>query len=206
MMRRLLLLLAFLLPAAALAQATSTRYVSQPLYIDGPFTVADVANCVGASGFALATDGTGKVVCQSIATGSSGDLVCTGCVGTTDVANDAITFAKMQNITTDRLIGRDTTGTGDPEEIAVGGGLEFTGSLGIQRSATTGDVVCPAGSNACTVQADSVALGTDTTGSYAAGDAEAGNATGLVCSGVCVSPSELDVSAAYAWTPGPWGS
>jgi hypothetical protein len=34
-----------------------------------------------------------------------------------------------------------------------------------------------------------VALGTDTTGSYAAGDAEAGNATGLACAGACVDVS-----------------
>lgn len=33
------------------------------------------------------------------------------------IANDAVTFAKMQNIATDTLIGRSTSGTGDPEAI-----------------------------------------------------------------------------------------
>ena len=35
------------------------------------------------------------------------------------------------NVTTDRLIGRDTTGTGESEQLTVGNGLEFTGSGGI---------------------------------------------------------------------------
>src|SRR3990167_4346484 len=51
-----------------------------------------------------------------------------------------------------------------------------TGSVcsGYQAGALTGDVVTSGA--AATIQADSVALTTDTTGNYAAGDAEAGNA------------------------------
>jgi hypothetical protein len=74
-----------------------------------------------------------------------------GAVTTAKIADDAVTFAKMQNIGTDRLIGRDTAATGSPEEITVGGGLEFTGSGGIQRSAITGDVAISAGSNSATL-------------------------------------------------------
>jgi hypothetical protein len=47
----------------------------------------------------------------------------------------------------DRLLGRDTAGAGAAEEIAVGGGLEFTGSQAIQRSALTGAITAAAGSN-----------------------------------------------------------
>jgi hypothetical protein len=65
--------------------------------------------------------------------------------------DDGVTFAKMQNIATDRLIGRDTAASGDPEELTVGGGVEFSGSGGIQRSALTGDVTASAGSNATTI-------------------------------------------------------
>ncbi len=72
------------------------------------------------------------------------------------IANDSVSFAKMQEITTDRLIGRDTASTGNPEEISVGGGLEFTGSAGIQRSALTGDVTATAGSAATTIANDAV--------------------------------------------------
>ena len=72
------------------------------------------------------------------------------------IANDAVTFAKMQNVAADKLIGRDTAGTGDPEEIGVGGGIEFTGSGAIQRSALTGDVTASAGSNSTTISGDAV--------------------------------------------------
>jgi hypothetical protein len=56
-----------------------------------------------------------------------------------EVADDSITFAKMQNIATDRLVGRDTAGSGNPEEIAVTNGLAFTGSqqIGIANDGVT---------------------------------------------------------------------
>jgi hypothetical protein len=105
----------------------------------------------------------------------------TGSFATT-IANNAVTFAKMADIATDRLIGRDTASTGDPEAISVGGGLEFSGSTSIQRSALTGDVTATAGSNATTIANDVVTyaklqnvsatdriLGRDTAG---AGDVE----------------------------------
>lgn len=77
--------------------------------------------------------------------------------GTGDLSDGAVTYAKLQDISTsDRLLGRDSSGAGDAEEIAVGGGLEFTGSGGIQRSALTGDVSASAGSNATTIANDSV--------------------------------------------------
>jgi len=72
------------------------------------------------------------------------------------IANDAVTFAKMQNIATDRLLGRDTAATGDVEELTVGGGVEFSGAGGIQRSALTGDVTASAGSNSTTIANDAV--------------------------------------------------
>lgn len=64
-------------------------------------------------------------------------------VDTNSLADDAVTFAKMQNITTDRLLGRDTASSGNVEELTVGGGLEFTGSAGIQIAdlgVTTGKI------------------------------------------------------------------
>lgn len=87
----------------------------------------------------------------------TGDLTGSGTGSITVViVNDAVTFAKMQNIATDRLIGRDTTATGDPEELTVGGGLEFTGSGGIQRSALTGAVTAAAGSGTTAIAAGAV--------------------------------------------------
>ena len=76
---------------------------------------------------------------------------------TANVIDDSITYAKLQNVSaTDRLLGRDTAAAGNAEEITVGGGLEFTGSGGIQRSALTGEVTATAGSNATTIANDAV--------------------------------------------------
>lgn len=83
----------------------------------------------------------------------SGDV--TNSAGVVTIANDAVTFAKFQNINTDRLLGRDTAGSGDMEELTVGGGVEFTGT-GIQTSAFTGDVTKSAGGTALTIVNDAV--------------------------------------------------
>lgn len=75
---------------------------------------------------------------------------------TADVIDDSITFAKMQNITTDRLLGRDTASSGNTEEISLGASLEFSGSGSIQRAALTGDVTAAANGNATTIANDAV--------------------------------------------------
>jgi hypothetical protein len=67
-------------------------------------------------------NGVGIVTLTGDVTGSG-----TGTVPATIEAN-AVTFAKMQTVATDRLLGRDTAGTGNVEQISLGNGLEFTGS------------------------------------------------------------------------------
>jgi hypothetical protein len=88
--------------------------------------------------------------------GGNSTNIANDAVTTAKIANDTVTFAKMQNVNTDKLLGRDTAGTGDVEEIAIGGGLEFTGATGIQTSAFTGDVTKAAGGTALTIAADAV--------------------------------------------------
>jgi hypothetical protein len=71
---------------------------------------------------------------------------------TSTQAPATITFAN-----TDRLLGRDTASGGTGEEITVGGGIEFTGSGGIQRSAFTGgDVTGSAASANLAIVANAV--------------------------------------------------
>ena len=72
------------------------------------------------------------------------------------IANDAVTFAKFQNLATDSLVGRDTAGTGDAESITVGGGIEFTGAGALRTTAFTGDVTKTAGGTALTIANDAV--------------------------------------------------
>lgn len=62
-----------------------------------------------------------------------GSLATKSTVGTSDIDAGAVTYDKIQDIsTTDRLLGRDTAAGGDIEELTVGGGLEFSGSGGIR--------------------------------------------------------------------------
>lgn len=59
----------------------------------------------------------------------SGDITGSGTTSiTTSIANDAVTFAKMQNITSARLLGRGSSGTGDVEEIVLGSNLSLSGN------------------------------------------------------------------------------
>ena len=48
-------------------------------------------------------------------------------VTTAKIANTAVTFAKFQNINTNRLLGRSTAGSGSVEEISIGSGLSLSG-------------------------------------------------------------------------------
>jgi len=106
------------------------------------------------AGVVLAADSAGGDL-----TGTFSNLqIAANAVGTTEIANDAVTLAKLANIATDSLIGRDTTAAGDPEVISVGGGIEFTGSGGIQTSAHTGDVTKTAGGTATTIASNAVTL------------------------------------------------
>lgn len=50
-----------------------------------------------------------------------------GTVDTADISADAVMFAKIQNVSTSRLVGRYTAGSGDLEEIALGSGFSVSG-------------------------------------------------------------------------------
>jgi len=58
-------------------------------------------------------------------------------VATANIDNDAVTFAKIQNIATDSLLGRDTAGSGDPENLTLAYALAMSGAgaLGISLQA-----------------------------------------------------------------------
>jgi hypothetical protein len=63
-------------------------------------------------------------IATTLATGVAGGPIDTvniadGAVETAKIENDAVTFAKMQDINTDKVIGRTTAGSGDPEEVPI---------------------------------------------------------------------------------------
>lgn len=88
--------------------------------------------------------------------GDKGDITVSGSGATWTIDSAAVTLAKMANIATDSLIGRDTAGTGVPEAITLSGGVEFSGSGSIRTSAFTGDVTKTAGGTALTIANDAV--------------------------------------------------
>jgi len=75
----------------------------------------------------------------------SGDVTTAGGLATA-IANNVVTYAKMQDISAgSRLLGRGDSGAGDPEEITIGSGLSMTGTT---LSATGGGTVTTTGSPA----------------------------------------------------------
>jgi hypothetical protein len=99
----------------------------------------------------------GSLTGATLADGDYGDVTASSSGTVITIDNDAVTYAKMQDVSaTDRLLGRDTAGAGNVEEISVTGGIEFTGSTSIQVSAFTGDVTKTAGGTALTIANDAV--------------------------------------------------
>ncbi|NBU58525.1 MAG: hypothetical protein EBS23_01860 [Betaproteobacteria bacterium] len=58
----------------------------------------------------------------------TGDVTTTSGSLATSIANDAVTYAKLQNVTSGRLLGRSSAGAGDAEEISLGAGLALSGT------------------------------------------------------------------------------
>ena len=77
----------------------------------------------------------GSVVPIGISDGDKGDITVSSNGGTFTIDNDAVTYAKIQNVSaTDRLLGRDSSGAGIIEEIAPSAVRTM---LGLATSATT---------------------------------------------------------------------
>lgn len=72
---------------------------------------------------------------------AGGDL--TGTYPSPTIPNNQITFAKMQDIATARLIGRKTASSGDPEEVPCAGSITIDSTNGVQLS---GDASSPGNS------------------------------------------------------------
>jgi len=102
-----------------------------------------------------------------IAMDGGSPIIEAGSITTTEIANGtiinedisasaAIASSKLAAAATDRILGRDTAGAGAVEELTVGGGIEFTGTGGLQTSAFTGEVTKAAGGTALTIANNAV--------------------------------------------------
>lgn len=62
--------------------------------------------------------------------GDKGDITVSGSGSTWTIDDDAVTYAKLQNVsTTNRILGRSSIGAGNVEEITVGAGLSLSGGM-----------------------------------------------------------------------------
>jgi hypothetical protein len=86
----------------------------------------------GSNGQVLTTNGAGTlswgtVSGSGITDGDKGDITVSSGGGTWTIDNDAVTYAKIQNVSaTARVLGRSTAGAGDIEEISIGNGLNLS--------------------------------------------------------------------------------
>ncbi len=61
------------------------------------------------------------------------------------IANNVVTYAKMQDITAARLLGRYSATAGDPQEIQIGTGITLNSSTGVLSAIGTGGTVTSVG-------------------------------------------------------------
>lgn len=153
--------------SSAVPQAVTAASVKTMLGLSGTnsgdqtITLTGDVTGSGTGSFA-ATIGAGKVTNSMLA----GSIAASKLVGT-DIATVGtitsgtwngtdIALANIAQIATDRLLGRDTAGTGDIETISVGGGIQFSGAGSIYVGAFTGDVTKTAGDTVLTIATDAV--------------------------------------------------
>lgn len=118
-------------PGAAAATIANDAVTDAKLRESGALSVIGrSANSTGNPADISATPASAAVLRES------GSVLGFGTIATAGIANDAVTYAKIQPVgTTDRLLGLDAAAPGDVEEIAVSSGLEFTGSQAIRTTA-----------------------------------------------------------------------
>jgi hypothetical protein len=92
---------------------------------------------------------------SGVTDGDKGDITVTSSGATWTIDHQAVTFAKMQHISTAHLLGRHASGSGDVQQIGIDGGLELQGA-NLRRAALTGDVTASAGNNSTTIANDAV--------------------------------------------------
>jgi len=129
-------------------------------------TTSDTLTLVAGSNISITTDAAADSVTINstavpVTDGDKGDITVSGGGTVWTIDNQAVTFAKMQHISTAHLIGRHSSGSGDVQQIGIDGGLELQGS-NLRRAALTGDVTASAGSNTTTLANTAVTPGSYT--------------------------------------------
>lgn len=169
----------------------------------------------GTNGQVLSTDGSGNLswaTAGGVSDGDKGDITVSSSGSTWTIDNDAITYAKIQNVSAARLLGRGPASAGDVQEISTGTGLQISGTtLSTTTAAVTngdkGDITVSNSGATWTidngvvtyakmqnVSASSVLLGRATAGSGVVEEITLGS--GLSLSGATLSASSLNTPLA----------
>jgi hypothetical protein len=115
-----------------LGSTLSSKTIDNTNTINTDLTKLKVAG--GTNGQVLSTDGSSNLTWTTasgggVSDGDKGDITVSGSGATWTVDNDAVTYAKIQNVSAaSKLLGRGDSGSGDVQEITLGTGLTMTGT------------------------------------------------------------------------------
>src|SRR5882724_5300286 len=90
--------------------------------------------------------------------GLTGDVTTSADSNATTIANDAVTYAKMQNVSAlSKLLGRGDSGAGDPQEVTLGTNLSMVGTtLNVGADAVGGSMTPHGDSNYSILNTDRI--------------------------------------------------
>lgn len=120
---------------------------------------SDTLTLVAGSNVTITTDASTDTITISatggggggISDGDKGDITVSGSGSTWTIDAQAVGYSKIQNVTTNSLLGRATAGAGSAEELTLGANLTFTGTqlntTGLQKTITSGTAAPTNGSD-----------------------------------------------------------
>jgi hypothetical protein len=117
---------------AQLPDSIASKTIGTSNTIETNLTKLTIAG--GSNGQVLSTNGSGTLSWATaggggVSDGDKGDITVSGSGATWTVDNDAVTYAKIQNVSAaSKLLGRGDSGSGDVQEITLGTGLTMTGT------------------------------------------------------------------------------
>jgi hypothetical protein len=115
-----------------LGSTLSSKTIDNTNTINTDLTKLKVAG--GTNGQVLSTDGSSNLSWTTasgggVSDGDKGDITVSSSGATWTIDNDAVTYAKIQNVSAaSKLLGRGDSGSGDVQEITLGTGLTMSGT------------------------------------------------------------------------------
>ena len=122
-------------------------------------SASDTLTLVAGSNVTITTDASTDTITISatggggggVSDGDKGDITVSGSGATWTIDGQAVTYAKIQDVATNRLLGRASSGAGVAEELTLGPNLSFSGTqlntIGLQKTITSGTAAPSGGSD-----------------------------------------------------------